>query len=78
MRTLTSGQTEVVVEGVTVREVIDRLEALYPGTKSQLVRDDQLRPGLTVAIDSAVSSAGLRQSVKPDSEVHFLPAIGGG
>lgn len=78
MRTLTSGQAEVVVDGATVREVIDQLEGLYPGTKSQLVRDDQLRPGLSVAIDSAIASSGLRQLVKSDSEIHFLPAIGGG
>jgi molybdopterin synthase sulfur carrier subunit len=78
MRTLTSGQAEVVVDGATVRDVIDRLDAIHPGTKAQLVRGDQLRPGLTVAIDSAVSSSGLRQSVGADSEIHFLPAIGGG
>ena len=78
LRTLTAGHAEVDVEGATVREVIDRLDALYPGTKSQLCRDDQLRPGLMVAVDSAVASSGLRERLKADSEVHFLPAIGGG
>ena len=78
MRNLTAGLAEVVVDGATVRQVIDRLDALYPGTKGHLCRDDQLRPGLMVAVDSAVAPSGLRERLTADSEVHFLPAIGGG
>lgn len=78
MRTLTDGLAEIEVAGATVREVIDRLDAIYSGTKSQLCRNDQLRPGLMVAVDSAVASSGLRTVLKANSEVHFLPSIGGG
>lgn len=78
LRPLTGGLTEVAVTGATVREAIDQLEAAYPGTKAQLCKDDHLRPGLMVAVDSSVASSGLRHPLLPDSEVHFLPAIGGG
>ena len=78
LRTLTGGQAEVDIAGTTVREVIDRLDELYPGTKAQLCRDNQLRPGLMVAVDASMASSGIREILKPDSEVHFLPAIGGG
>ncbi len=78
LRPLTDGRTEVKVTAATVREAIDQLEAAYPGTKAQLCKDGHLRPGLMVAVDSSVASSGLRHPLKPDSEVHFLPAIGGG
>lgn len=78
LRTLTAEQSEVVVDGETVREVIDRLDSIYPGIKAQLCRADQLRPGLAVAVDTSITSLGLNQRLRPDSEVHFLPAIGGG
>lgn len=78
MRSLTAGQAEVQVDGGTLREVIDGLEKLHPGTRSQLCRGDQIRPGLMVGVDTSVASSGLHTVLKPDSEVHFLPAIGGG
>lgn len=78
LRALTSGQTEVTVTAGTVREAIDQLEMHHPGTKSLLCKDDHLRPGLMVAVDSSVTTLGLRQALNAESEVHFLPAIGGG
>jgi len=78
LRSLTGGNSEVVVAGATVREAIDQLDAAYPGTKALLCKDDHLRPGLMVAVDSSVASSGLRHPLTPNSEVHFLPAIGGG
>jgi molybdopterin synthase sulfur carrier subunit len=78
MRDLTGGVTEVAVDGATVREVIDALDARFPGIKGRLVRDDSLAPGLQVAIDHVMTPRGLRAKLRPESEVHFLPAIGGG
>jgi molybdopterin synthase sulfur carrier subunit len=78
LRTLTNGEREVVVEGETVRAVVDALEARYPGIKARLCTDDGLRPGLIVAVGSTVATAGLRAKVAFDDEVHFLPALGGG
>jgi sulfur-carrier protein len=78
LRAFTHQQETVRVGGATVREVIDQLDAQFPGIKARLCDGDNLRPGIVVAIDSDVSRAGLGQEVNENSEVHFLPAIGGG
>ena len=77
-RELTGGLATVAVEGTTVREVVDSLERQFPGIKQRLCRGDALAPGLQVAIGDAMTTRGLRAIVQPESEVHFLPAIGGG
>ena len=74
----TAGAAEVTVEGTTVCAVVDALDLIYPGTKSRLCRGDALAPGLQVAVDQVMTTRGLRAPVRPESEVHFLPAIGGG
>jgi molybdopterin synthase sulfur carrier subunit len=78
VRDLTGGLETVTAAGSRVGEVIDDLDRQYPGVKSRLLDGDILRPGLVVAVDTAVARLGLREPVGPDSEVHFLPAIGGG
>ena len=78
IRDLTGGQEVVQVSGATVREVVDALETIHPGTRDRLCRDGQLRSGLMIAVDSSVASSGLRTRIEHDSEIHFLPAIGGG
>jgi molybdopterin synthase sulfur carrier subunit len=78
LRPLTGGLSLVEVEGATIREVIAALDAKHPGLAVHLTDGDRLQPGLAVAVDSRVSAKGLRESVSPDSEVQFLPAISGG
>jgi sulfur-carrier protein len=78
LRDLTAGAAEVTVAGSTVRAVIDALDLRYPGIKSRLCREDSLAPGLQVSIDHVMTTRGLRATVRADSEVHFLPVIGGG
>ena len=78
LRTQVGGVESVDVPGKTVREVIDSLDAQFPGIGRHFRDGDSLRGGLTVVIDSDVSPRGLLQKVDPASEVHFLPAIGGG
>lgn len=78
IRDLTDGREIVDVTGSTVREVIDGLESVYPGTRARLCKDDQLRSGLMIAIDSSIAPSGLRTRIAADAEIHFLPAIGGG
>ncbi|MCC7422200.1 MAG: MoaD/ThiS family protein [Planctomycetaceae bacterium] len=75
---LTGGVEEVDVAGTTIRQVLADLEARYPGLRDRLCDGDRLRSGLAVAIDGNVASLGLLAKVSPTSEVHFLPAIGGG
>ena len=75
---VTDGVKQVELEGRNVRQVIDRLDELYPGIKDRLVEEGQIRPNLAVAIDGDVARMGLLEKVAEDSEVHFVPAIGGG
>ena len=72
------GAAEVAVDGETVRQVIDALDRRFPGLKQRLCRGDSLAPGLQVSIDHVMTTRGLRATVRPESEVHFLPVIGGG
>ena len=78
LRDLTGGQERVSAAGETVREVIDALEERYPGMRERLCEDGRLRPNIALVVDGAVSRQRLRQKLGPDSEVHFVPAIGGG
>jgi molybdopterin synthase sulfur carrier subunit len=78
LRSLTGGASQVAATGTSVRRVVDDLEASYPGLKDRLCEGDVLRSGLAVAVDGTISSLGLMQKVGDTSEVHFLPAIGGG
>jgi molybdopterin synthase sulfur carrier subunit len=78
MQGLTGGKEQVRVEGETIREVINNLEAAYPGVKDRVCEEDRIRPGLAVSVDGVVTNEGMRQKVDPESEIHFVTAISGG
>lgn len=78
LQSLTGGAKQVDCDARNIRQVIDRLEELYPGIKDRLVEDGALRPNLAVAIDGDVAIMGMLEKVGEHSEVHFIPAIGGG
>ena len=79
MRKLTNGQEKVIVEGDTLRQVIENLDAQFPGIKDRVVFEDyRIAPGLAVAIDGVVTEDGLRAEVSPDCEIHFVTSIAGG
>jgi|TARA_Y100000031_G_scaffold100367_1_gene110076 molybdopterin synthase sulfur carrier subunit len=78
LQTMTGEVKQVDVAAGNVRQVIDRLDQLFPGLKDRLVVEGRIRPGLAVAIDSEVARMGLLDKVGDNSEVHFVPAIGGG
>ncbi len=78
IRPLTGGTEDVELDATSVREVVDQLEARYPGIRDRLCKGDALKPGLAVAVNGNVSSLGLLHKVREDCEIHFLPSIGGG
>jgi sulfur-carrier protein len=78
LRETVGGVEQVEVAGTTVRQIVNALEARFPGVGERLREGDGLRPGLTVAVNGTVSSLGMLQKVPDGSEVHFLPAVGGG
>lgn len=78
MRPLTDGQRVVQAQGRTVAQVIEDLEANYPGFHLSLIEDGQLKPGLTVAVNSVEQPLGLLAKVPESAEVHIIPAMAGG
>jgi molybdopterin synthase sulfur carrier subunit len=80
MQRLTGGQQKVHVAGQTIRQVIDNLDQVFPGLKMELydAEEDLVMPGIAVVVDGETSQLGLLEHVRADSEIHFLPALGGG
>ncbi len=78
MQELSNGEQRVNVQGNNVRQVIDNLDAVYPGFKDRLVEEGRVKPNISVAIDGEITPLGMIEKVSEDSEVHFLPAISGG
>ncbi len=78
LQSMTEGVKQVQIEGANIRQIVDRLDEMYPGMKDRLVEDGGIRSNLAVAIDGEIARMGLLEKVSENSEVHFVPAIGGG
>jgi molybdopterin converting factor small subunit len=66
------GATEFEVEAATIRELLERLGALYPQLKPVLDR------GVAVAIDGTIYRGAFLAPIPEGSEVYLLPALAGG
>ena len=75
---MTSGKQRVEVTGSNVREIVISLDELFPGVKDRLVENHKIKPNISVAVDGEISPLGILEKVEPNSEVHFIPAVGGG
>jgi len=78
LQKLTGGQDKIVLPGSSVREIVNNLEAAFPGTKERLVDGFKIKSNISVAVDGEISPMGMLEKVSEDSEVHFVAAIGGG
>ena len=78
MQKLSDGKSRVEIEGSSVRQIVNNLEAQYPGFMERLVEDGRIKGNISVAIDGEITPLGMLEKVGENSEVHFLPAIGGG
>lgn len=78
LQKMTDGLKQVDFQAKNVRQVIDELDRLYPGIKDRLVEEGAIRPNLAVAVDGEIARMGMLEKVGENSEVHFVPAIGGG
>jgi molybdopterin synthase sulfur carrier subunit len=78
LRELAGSAAQVEVEAKNVREVVASLEERFPGIRARLCTGDVLSPSLQVSIDGVMTTRGMVAKVGPTSEVHFLPALGGG
>jgi molybdopterin synthase sulfur carrier subunit len=78
LQSLSGGVTQVTIKATSVRQIVERVDALNPGMRAARLDDDEFHPPLAVAVDGEVSVLGLVERVEEDCEVHFLPALGGG
>ena len=78
MQNLTRNEDKVEIQGSNVRQIIENLDSAYPGVKDRLVEQNQIKPGFSVAVDGEIDPLGILGRVQENSEIHFLPAIGGG
>jgi molybdopterin synthase sulfur carrier subunit len=78
LRHMTGGQAQVNVPGDTVGRVIEALDAIHPGVRDRLCQGGGLTRGMAVSVDGHVAPLGLLAPVDEESEIHFLPAVGGG
>jgi sulfur-carrier protein len=78
LRRLTAGHDRLDVAGSTVGELIEQVERQFPGFREAVVVGDDIDPALAVAVDGEVRAGGLAEPVGGASEVHLIPALGGG
>ena len=81
LRTYTNGASEVSADGGTLAEVLDSLEASYPGIRGRIL-DDQgaLRRFVNVYVgnDDVRFLDSLDTSTPEGAQVSVIPAVAGG
>jgi len=81
LRTLTAGQSEVAVDGPTVADALENLEAAHPGFKERILDDaGELRRFVNVFVsdDDIRFIDGLATPIPEGETVSIVPAVAGG
>ncbi|MET9314698.1 ubiquitin-like small modifier protein 1 [Kribbella sp. NPDC003505] len=81
LRPYTQGVSEVSAEGTTLTEVLDSLDASYPGIKGRVLDDSgELRRFVNVYVDDddVRFAEGLQTTIKDGGQVSIIPAVAGG
>lgn len=81
LRTYTSDQSRVSVEGSTLTEVIDALESDYPGIKSRVVDEQgavRRFVNIYVAEEDVRFASGLDTPTPEGTQISIIPAVAGG
>lgn len=78
LQEMCGGTKSIDLQAATLDEIIASLDERWPGVRGRLCRGNELAAGLQISIDGAFSSRGLRAKVAEATEIHFLPALGGG
>lgn len=81
LRRLTDQQSTVEAEGATVAELIDALDAAFPGMKARLCDDDgELRHFVNIYVNSedVRYMDGIDTALSGSDEVSIVPAVAGG
>jgi len=72
LRHLAEGAAVLEVRGTCYRSLMAVLRDRYPALEAALVRDKAF------VLDGEILDSPLLEAVAPDSEIHFLPRLGGG
>ncbi len=81
LRTYTGGAAEVTAEEGTLRDVLKRLDAEYPGLASRILDESgKLRRFVNVYVgeEDVRLAEGLDTQVPPGIQVSVIPAVAGG
>ncbi len=81
LRPMAGGNSQVQVEGSTLAEVIDALEAVHPGFKDRLLDESgALRKFVNIFVsdDDVRYLDGLATAVPAGETVSIIPAVAGG
>lgn len=81
LRRLTQGLDKVDVEASTVAEVVERLEARFPGFRERLLDENgEVRYFVNIYVngEDVRFLQGLDTATKPGDEVSIVPAVAGG
>jgi molybdopterin converting factor small subunit len=81
LRPYTQGVSEVSAEGSTLTEVLDSLDASYPGIKGRVLDESgELRRFVNVYVDDddVRFADGLQTTIKDGGQVSIIPAVAGG
>lgn len=72
LKQLAGGAAEIDVEAADVRQLLRTLGSRYPALAPHL------ESGYAIAIDGEIFQDAWFAPIRPDSEVHLVPAIRGG
>jgi molybdopterin synthase sulfur carrier subunit len=81
LRTYTGGESAVSADGSTLSELLESLDASYPGIKGRIVDEQgQIRRFVNVYVgnDDVRFLDGLDTGVGEGAEVSIIPAVAGG
>ncbi|MBB5139492.1 molybdopterin converting factor small subunit [Thermocatellispora tengchongensis] len=81
LRTYTGGAADVSGDGATLREVLQKLDADYPGIGARILDENgKLRRFVNVYVgDEDVRFAdGLDTATPPGTQISVIPAVAGG
>lgn len=81
LRTYTNGEAEVAAVGANLQEVINDLEANYPGIAARVLDDNgQLRRFVNIYVndDDVRFIDGLASPTADGAQISIIPAVAGG
>ena len=81
LRRYTGGEAKVTASGATVAELLEGLDASYPGIRDRIVEDDgEIRRFVNVFVNgqNVRTLDGAATAIKEGDEVGIVPAMAGG